>query len=177
MSQLPGKLTLPPNAVFTPPIKQPINPPPGLPGEPVPAAETTPGKKPDRPKMAVLRFLQPEAVTKTYQVKFPFAFPGDDGAEIEVTEITVRRLSVAEVGAIIAGKSAENFDLFDFYAAMTDLPAEVLRAMPADEEVVEVCRPFLPLPVRELLQALNLPFGGASPSPAPNPAESPSDQS
>ena len=168
---------LPPNAVSPPPIRQPILPPEGLPGEPVADAAPAPPSRPTREKMAVLRFLDPGAVSKTAAVKFPFAYVGEGGEEIEVREITVRRLSVAEVGAIVLGKTADNFDLFEFYAAMTGLPAEVLRAMPADEEVVDLCRPFLPRPVKDLLEALSLPFGDASPSPPPNPAESPSDAS
>lgn len=169
---------LPPNAVLHPPIKQPVNPPPGLPGEPQePAPAAAPSPKATREKMAVLRFLDPAAVSKTVPLKFPFVYTAEDGGEIVVVEVIVRRLAVAEVGAIVIGKDPSNFDLFEFYAAMTGLPAEVLRAMPADEEVVDECRPFLPLPVKELVELLNLPFGGASPSPPPNPAESPSDES
>ena len=167
----------PPNAVFPPPVRQPLMPPPGLPGEPADASAATPAAKPDPVKIAVLRFLDPASVSKTVAVKFPFAYRGEGGEEIEVSAVPVRRLSVAEVGAIITGKTADTLDLFEFYAAMTGLPTEVLRAMPSDEEVVDECRPFLPPPVRDLLEALSLPFGGASPLPPPDPAGSPSDES
>ena len=165
---------LPPNAVFAPPVKQPINPPPGLPGEPAEAAPVAP-KKP-AVEMAVLRFLNPEALSKTVALKYPFAFDGEDG-EREVHEVIVRRLAVAEVGAIVLGKSFDALDLYDFYAAMTGLPAPVLRAMPDDEGVIDACLPFLPQPVKELLAALDLGNGAASPSPAPKAAASPSETS
>ena len=137
-----------PANAFPPGSQMPELPPEGLPGEPKaePAAVAV-----ERPKaeVAKLRFLDPSAVMKTVPLKYPFAYEGEDGAEIEVREITVRRLSVAEVAEIFrAARGRDDIDLFPFYAAMTGLTPQVLRAIPDDEGVIETCVPFLPQAAR-----------------------------
>ena len=170
---------LPPNAVSPPPIRQPILPPEGLPGEPVEAAPApAPTPRPAREKMAVLRFLDPGAVSKIVPLKYPFAYVGEGGEEIVVREITVRRLAVAEVGSVLDVISAsDKVDLYEFYAAMTGHPAAVLRAIPDDEGVIEACGPFLPAAAQELISALTLVFGAATPSPPPAPVANLLDES
>lgn len=161
---------LPPNAIApgsTAAPRAPFLPPEGLPGEP--KAEAPPAKP--KAEIAALRFLDPDAVSKTIPLKYPFAYDGGDG-EIEVSEVTIRRLSVAEVAEIVNARRGESdIDLFPFYAAMTGLPAAVLRAIPDDEEVIAACVPFLPAAARELLELLISVFGAGSPSQRPAPAE------
>lgn len=114
-------------------------PPPGLPGE-SPAPEPRPSRK--AAVAAVLTFLEPDAISTSVPLRHPFAW---DGAEIR--SVTVRRLSAAEVG-LIAGDlvDGDTVELYAFYAAMTGLPAEVLRGMIDDDNVAvtEAALPFLP---------------------------------
>lgn len=163
---------LPANAFASPPRK-PFMPPPGLPGEPVDA----PAREKPKAERAALRFLEPDTVMKSVPLKYPFAYEGADG-EIEVREVAIRRLAVVDVAEIFnAARNRDDIDLFPFYAAMTGLPAAVLRAMPDDEEVIAACVPFLPQAAREMLELLIHAFGVATPSPAHDPAANPSAES
>lgn len=126
-------------------------PPPGAEGEPVAPAAPAPtaegaAARP-APEVAVLRFIDPAAVRREVPLGFPFEHEGQ-----VVSAITVRRLNTAEVGAIIDRYAPDDtLDLYDFYAAMTGLPAPVLRGL-IDDDAVEVraaANPFLPLGVRQ----------------------------
>lgn len=88
-------------------------------------------------RIAELQFLDPASVSKTFTLEFPFVYEGK-----EVREITVRRLAVAEIGAIFT--NVDDADLYDFYAAMTGLPKEVLKALRDEDVIFEGCAPFLP---------------------------------
>jgi Phage tail assembly chaperone proteins, E, or 41 or 14 len=112
----------------------PAPPSPGAPGEPAGTARRSAAE------VAVLEFLDPDKLRRTVTLDHPFRF---DGAEVR--EVTVRALSVLEVGTI-AGEARADEDLYRYFAAMTGLPAAVLRAMPADDggRVLEACDPFLP---------------------------------
>lgn len=93
-----------------------------------------------RPRKA-LRFTGGE-----FSKNVPLQFPFEDDELGAVTAITVRRLSVGEVGEILDERTGEEADNFDIYARMTAMPAEVLRGlMDVDgEEVSRVCFDFLP---------------------------------
>ena len=127
-------------------------PPEGADGE---AAALAASPKPRT--VAALDFLDPASVTKTFTLEFPFRYEGR-----EVREIVVRRLSVAEIGAILGGDG--EVDLYDFYAAMTDLPKEVLRALRDEDVVFEGCSPFLLCIARKLFFAPTQETGGDTPS-------------
>lgn len=62
-----------------------------------------------------------------------------------ISEITVRRLSIGEVGNLIDSLPADRIDNFDVYAAMTGLPAAILRGLVDvdGERVTEACYDFL----------------------------------
>lgn len=167
-------MTRPPNAFAAPP-RMPELPPEGLPGEPLDAP--TPAVVKPRPDIASLRFLDPSAVMTSVELKYPFVY--QDGAdEIAVSKIDIRRLGVWEVAEIVkAARSAEDLDFFPFYAAMTGLPAAVLRAMPDDEEVIAACVPFLPATVRQIMEVVISAYGAAISSPPRAPAENPSPES
>lgn len=134
----------------TEPADVPPPPPPGLPGEPaaIPAGSSRAAPRP-APEAAALRFLDAEARSASIPLEHPFLWQ-----EREVRAIDVRRLTVAEVGAVVesAGGMGE-VDLYDFYAAMTGLPAPVLRGLDDDDgaSFVAAARPFLPRLVREAL--------------------------
>lgn len=111
---------------------------------------------PKPPLVAALDFLDPAALSKTVPLDFPFRWEGR-----EVREIVVRRLAVAEIGAVVA-KIGDTPDLFAFYAAMTGFPPEVLRGL-RDEAVIEACTPFLPQLARALFFSPTPDAGGDSP--------------
>lgn len=67
-----------------------------------------------------------------------------------VTEVTIRRLKIGELGDIIASKRAAPLSLFDVYAHMAGLPAAVLRGL-VDEDgdaVTDAAYDFLPRALR-----------------------------
>ncbi len=115
----------------------PIDPPGGAAAQ---AAPAEPARKPL--EVAVLRFLDPGAMQTEIPLAFPFEWDGR-----EVRSITVRRLATAEVGAVMdAIPVGEEYDVHTFIAAMSGLPAPVLRALIEDdaEEVIAKARPLLP---------------------------------
>jgi hypothetical protein len=104
-----------------------------------PAAKPEPGAAPaDRP-VEKLEFL--DAVNLVIPLKFPFRWQGK-----KVDAITVRRLTVGELGDLIDSIPEPRPDNFDIYAAMTGLPAKVLRGLidQDGEQVTEACYDFLP---------------------------------
>lgn len=107
------------------------------------AASAAPAPLPvsNRPRKA-LRF-----VSGQYQMTVPLKFPFEDDGLGLVDAITIRRLTVGEVGEVLDERTGDEPDNFDIYAKMTGLPADVLRGlMDVDgEEVSRVCFDFLPL--------------------------------
>lgn len=128
---------------------------------PAPAVEPTiaaplpaPARSPAA--MAQLRFVDPGSMGATVRLDHPFEL---DGRIVET--IDLRRLSVAEVGAIMDGLGDDDpLDPFDFFSVMTGLPAAVLRGLADDDgaEVLRLGRPLLPRFVRQAA------FGEASPT-------------
>lgn len=103
--------------------------------------EGTARKATAKPPQAKLNF-RPGATSKTISLQYPFEHPLTG----EVEEITVRRLTVGEVGELLDRLEPEAKDNFQIYSAMTGLPAEVLRGLVDvdGEEVSQVCYDFLP---------------------------------
>lgn len=93
----------------------------------------------DRP-IAALKFLK--AMDQSVALDFPFEHP-ELGA---VEAVTVRRLTVGQMGDILDRRDPKSPDLFDIYAIMTGLEADVLRGLEAKdgERVTGVCFDFLP---------------------------------
>ncbi len=150
-----------------PEAELPPLPPEGARGE-APAAAVAPAAAPApiaRPAVARLDFLDPAAITA--EVAFAYPFRLDDR---EVRGCTIRRLTTAEVGAVIEDiPEGEAYDLYAFVAAMTDLPAPVLRGLIDDDgaEVLAKARPFLPRAVAAIFYSPTSGSGEASPSPPP----------
>ena len=63
-----------------------------------------------------------------------------------IDTITVRRLPVGSIGDLIESLPSDRHDNFDIYAAMTGLPAPVLRGLidVDGEQVAGACFDFLP---------------------------------
>ncbi len=76
----------------------------------------------------------------------PLKFPFNHVDLGHVSSIRVRRLTVGEVGDMLDRRDPKAPDMFDIYAAMTGIPAAVLRGLEAcdGEEVTGVCFDFLP---------------------------------
>lgn len=86
-------------------------------------------------------------------LKYPFRRDG------QITrQIVVRRLTVGEVGEMLDTRPADLPDRFDIYAAMTGLPAPVLRGLIDidGEAVAEACFDFLPRYYRPRLMDQNV---------------------
>ncbi|MCC3246126.1 phage tail assembly protein [Methylocystis sp. WRRC1] len=112
--------------------------------------EGTEGEAPGAParadapeEAAALDFLDPAAMSATVDLAFPFRL---DGREVRM--VTIRRLSFGEAlrlseRAQAAGRAVTNMD---FFAAMTGLPAAVIRGMEAGDadRLTDACLPFLP---------------------------------
>jgi hypothetical protein len=126
-----------------PPEELPVAPPAGALGEPAPTPDAAPAlPQPKRDEVAALQFLEPAAIERVVPLAFGFVHEGQ-----EVRSVTVRRLSVAGVGAVMEKFGPDDdIDVYAFYAAMTGLPAAVLRGMIDDDgaEVIAAARPMLP---------------------------------
>lgn len=109
---------------------------------PAPGAAAPAAKAP--PPVEQLDFLPGKVREVTVPLDYPFRWNG-----AEVREVTVRRLSTGEIGAVLDA-AGETYTLYDIYAAMTGLPAAVLRGMDDDDNarVLEVAGDFLPLGLR-----------------------------
>lgn len=116
---------LPPPIDTTPSLK-PVVPPPDAPDAAaggVSPVEVPPRAAP-RPQVAALEF---EGVRfRDVPLEFPFTW---DGQRVDV--VTVRRLLTRQVAELCPDGNAP--DVFEVYAAMTGLPAPVLRGMDSDD--------------------------------------------
>lgn len=94
------------------------------------------------PVAAVLQFRGVRE--KAVPLEFDFDYEGH-----HVTEIVVRRLSTAELGAVV-DRLGSSFTQWDLFEAMTGFPAAVLRALDSVDgaEVTEVAHAFLPRRLR-----------------------------
>jgi len=94
---------------------------------------------------ARLVFTGSAAWSKEVLLDFPFEWEGR-----VVDTITVRRLTTAEMGEVVT-RTGEGFDQWDVFAAMTRLPAAVLRGLEAGDgdAVTGVAWDFLPRALRK----------------------------
>ncbi|MGS4886077.1 hypothetical protein [Roseibium sp. MB-4] len=110
------------------------------------SAEASAASKAEPKPVEKLEFLSDLSTREDVHIlKHPFRWNGEP-----VTEIPVRRLTVAEVGRALDASDGPA-DFYDVYAAMTGYPAAVLRGL-MDEDgdvVVGKCRDFFP----QMLQA------------------------
>lgn len=106
-----------------------------------PMTEATARKASGSAPQAKLNFLSP-AFKSVIPLRYPFEHPSTGLVE----EITVRRLTVGDVGELLDTLDPEARDNFDIYAVMTGLPADVLRGLMDEDgaEVSQVCYDFLP---------------------------------
>ncbi len=90
--------------------------------------------------VATLDFTGGKPWERHVPLDFPFVWEGR-----EIATITVRRLTTAEMGAIVERHGAD-FDQWDIFAVMTGLPAAVLRGLESGDgdAVTEVAYDFLP---------------------------------
>lgn len=97
----------------------------------------------EKPEVATLDFIGDDLPAKEFPLRYPFRLAG-----AEVRSVTVRQLSVSELGVVVGRyqRSGKAPDLFDLYAEMCGLPAPVLRALPAvdGEPIVDAAYDFLP---------------------------------
>lgn len=97
------------------------------------------------PEEAILEFENPEAMIKVEPLNHPFRHKGDWLREVTIRRMTFAQAMRASQEAQAAGRELTNVDLF---AAMTGLPAGVIRGMEASdgERVTDACLDFLPRP-------------------------------
>ena len=105
----------------------------------IPAAPTT------SMAIAKLAFIGGKAWSQSIPLDFPFEWDGR-----EISTITVRRLTTAEMGEVV-GRVGSGFDQWDIFAAMAGLPADVLRGLEAGDgdAVTGVAWDFLPRSLRK----------------------------
>lgn len=105
-------------------------------------AAPNPVKREAEPEVARLDFVS-EADTRqaVHTLEHPFMWAGET-----VCEIHIRRLTVSEVGQVVAESGPDGIDYYDIYAAMTGLPALVLRGLMDDDgsAVTRTCQAFFP---------------------------------
>jgi hypothetical protein len=109
-----------------------------------PSATTAPSPSAPPMSAAQLKFTGEKKWTVVVPLEFPFEH---EGRLVEV--VTVRRLTVAEMGAL-ANARGDQVTLWDAYAAMTGLPEAVLRGMEAGDgaAVTDITYDFLPRQLR-----------------------------
>lgn len=98
--------------------------------------------EPDKPEVAVLEFV---ANKKVIPLAWPFLWEGK-----EVSEITIRRLTLGEVQEIVSKPAGQKLLMYDLYAIMSGLPAKVLRGLDDDDgrTVTDAAYDFLPRSLR-----------------------------
>lgn len=105
-------------------------------------ATPDPVKREAKPEVEKLDFVS-EAETReaVHPLEHPFNWAGET-----VREICIRRLTVSEVGQVVADSGPDGIDYYDIYAAMTGLPASVLRGLMDDDgsAVTRMCQAFFP---------------------------------
>ena len=96
----------------------------------------------------------------TPEVRIPLEYPFTHEEFGLVETVTVRRLTVGEVGLLIDARRANAPDNFDIYAAMTGLPAPVLRGLidVDGEAVAGAAYDFLP----RVFRPAGIPSGSSS---------------
>jgi len=110
----------------------------GAPATPPPAAPAA------VEAVAAIEFLAPEDQPREIVFAHPFRFEGR-----EIRGATARHMTLAEVIRVFESAPRDESGattMVHFYAAMTGLPAPVIRALAASdhEALVDACFPFLP---------------------------------
>jgi len=107
-------------------------------------ADPETGAEPERPAETLEFLSDPQTRQVVHELAHPFRWNGQT-----VSEIPIRRLTVAEVGRSLSTADGAP-DYYDVYAAMTGYPAAVLRGLMADDGdgVIEKCRAFFPQMLR-----------------------------
>ena len=117
----------------------------GKPAESAPAVAAAPATVPiARADVAELQFVGPRSTRVT--LEYPFNWEG-----ARVDEISVRRLTLAEVETIARRRSSGNkMTTMDIYSVMTGLPATVLYGLDDDDgqRLTDVAFGFLPRSLR-----------------------------
>lgn len=116
--------------------------PPVMPGE-APSSAARSKAPPSPPPQ--LDFLDPVRRSRAISLAHPFRLDGR-----EIAEVVVRRPLTWEVAAWRQQAPEDGADTFELYAVMTGLPAEIIRAMDADDgaEIAGAAYDFLPRWVR-----------------------------
>ena len=121
----------------------------------MPPEEDGPATSPERakPERPVRQIEKLTFVGKQPSRAVPLEFPFEHPTLGVVENITVRRLSVGEVGDMLDERPDMMPDFFDIYERMTGVPAAVLRGLvDVDGEAVSgVCFDFLPRLYRPIL--------------------------
>lgn len=99
-------------------------------------------------KPAELDFLNAEKRQGIVTLDHPFMFE-----EKEVTEISVRRLKMVEIGDAYEKMKNSGYGVYEFYSAMSGFPPEVLQGLDADDgsQFLDIAYPLLPRLVRAYL--------------------------
>lgn len=137
------------------PKLQPVPPPEGSPDyarrhgaqvEPAEAGQSVAKEPPQSQHVATLAFTGTRGTT--IPLAFPFSLDGN-----EITQIEVQRLSIAQIDQLVASKL--HGDLDEIVAAMTSLPAAVLRGLDAEDgqTLRAVAYDFLPRFLREAFRS------------------------
>ena len=84
-------------------------------------------------------------VSATYAREVPLKFPFRLGGRV-IDIVFVRRLTIAELGDLLDKLPPQRTDNFEIYAAMTGLPAPILRGLidVDGQDVTGACYDFLP---------------------------------
>ncbi|WP_020179776.1 phage tail assembly protein [Methylopila sp. M107] len=106
-------------------------------------ADAKPSRPAPKPEVADLAFTGKRVRSRTVDLAFPFEIDGRI-----VDSVTIRRLNgfeIAELAGVVI-KADGGFDRYEVFAAMTGLPAPVLRGLDQDDgvDVLAVCQDFLP---------------------------------
>lgn len=115
-------------------------PPEDAEGAPAPPPAVAPAAE----DVAAIEFLAPDDRPREIVFAHPFRFEGR-----EIRGATVRHMTLAEVIRVFEAAprdAGDSVPLVHFYAAMTGLPAPVIRALAASdhEALLAACYPFLP---------------------------------
>lgn len=99
----------------------------------------------DQPKAEVAKLDFSAGRSEVIGLDYPFTWEGR-----EITEVTVRRLTVGEVNTLLDRVATEKIRTMDIFAIMCGLPAAVLRGLDDDDgrRVMEVANRFLPRVLR-----------------------------
>jgi hypothetical protein len=118
-------------------------PPEGAEGEPAAEQDARATRDAERPQIALLEFEEPEKMLAEQSLKHPFRWNGEWLRKVKIRRLTFAEAMRVSETARNEGRELTNIDLF---AAMTGLPAAVIRGMEAGDgdRVTNACLPFFP---------------------------------